>query len=92
VEGPAEIITDFFNSIDPKRSLARQARREHREFLRGSLGVKSAYVTFTFQKIGALNLRMSRMFFRKAVGWNHSPHGTYVTSLRATFWTSLGCA
>ena len=45
--------------------LRRQAHREHREFL----GVKSAYVTFTFQKIGALNLRMSRTFFRKAVGW-----------------------
>ena len=44
-----------------------------------------AYVTFTFQKIGAPNLRTSLTFFRKAVGWTHSPHGTYVTSLRATF-------
>jgi hypothetical protein len=33
-------------------------------------------------------LRTCRTFFRKAVGWNHSPHGTYVTSLRATFWIS----
>ena len=35
-----------------------------------------AYVTFTFQKIGAPNLSTSRTFLRKAVGWNHSPHGT----------------
>src|SRR5260370_2520510 len=46
------------------------------------------YVTRTFQKIGAPNLRTSWTFFRKAVGWTHCPHGTYVTSLRATFWTS----
>src|ERR1700730_4831166 len=51
--------------------------------------IRWAYeLTFTFQKIGAPNLRMSRTFLRKAVGWTHSPHGTYVTSLRATFWTS----
>src|SRR6266567_9080024 len=46
------------------------------------------YVTLTFQKIGAPNLRTSRTFFRKAVGWTNCPHGTYVTSLRATFWIS----
>jgi len=28
----------------------------------------SAYASFTFQKTGALNLRTSRTFFRKAVG------------------------
>jgi hypothetical protein len=48
----------------------------------------TSYVTLTFQKSGATNLRTSRTFFRKAVGWNHSPHGTYVTSLRATCWIS----
>ena len=41
-----------------------------------SLGPAPAYVTFTFQKIGAPNLSTSRTFLRKAVGWNHSPHGT----------------
>ena len=40
------------------------------------LGPAPAYVTFTFQKIGAPNLSTSRTFLRKAVGWNHSPHGT----------------
>jgi hypothetical protein len=47
-----------------------------------------AYVILTFQKTGAANLRTPWTFFRKAVGWNHSPHGTYVTSLSATFWIS----
>src|SRR5713101_5514854 len=47
-----------------------------------------SYVTFTFQKSGAPNLRTSRTLLRKAVGWSHSPHGTYVTSLRVTFWIS----
>ena len=46
------------------------------------------YVTFAFQKTGAPNLRISQTFFRKAVGWTHSPHGTYGTSLRASFWIS----
>src|SRR5262249_14561522 len=46
------------------------------------------YVSFAFQKIGAPNLRMSRTFFRKAVGWTHSPHGTYGTSVKASFWIS----
>jgi hypothetical protein len=46
---------------------------------------ESPYTTFTFQKIGAPNFRTSRTFFRKAVGCIHSPHGTYATSLRATF-------
>ena len=30
--------------------------------------LERAYVSFTFQKTGALNLRTSRTFFRKAVG------------------------
>ena len=47
--------------------------------------VGSGYVSFAFQKIGAPNLRTPWTFLRKAVGWTHSPHGTYVTSLRATF-------
>jgi hypothetical protein len=46
------------------------------------------YVALTFQNIGAPNLRTPRTFFRNAVGWTHSPHGTYGTSLKATFWTS----
>jgi len=37
---------------------------------------RTAYVTLTFQKMGAPNLRTPWTFFRKAVGWNHSPHGT----------------
>jgi transposase len=32
-------------------------------------------LVFTFQKIGAPNLKTSRTFFRKAVGWTHSPQG-----------------
>ena len=32
---------------------------------------------FTFQKTGAANLGISWTFFRKAVGNDHSPHGTY---------------
>jgi hypothetical protein len=43
-----------------------------------------SYVILTFQKSGAGNLRMPWTLFRKAVGWNHLPHGTYVTSSRAT--------
>jgi predicted AlkP superfamily pyrophosphatase or phosphodiesterase len=40
-----------------------------------ALGQRS-YVTTTFQKTGAVNLRMPWTFFRKAVGLSHSPHGT----------------
>src|SRR5215813_3815418 len=35
-----------------------------------------SYVILTFQKTGAVNLRAPCTFFRNAVGWNHSPHGT----------------
>src|SRR5262249_60606862 len=58
-------------------------RRRRRGVLRDPL-----YVTFTFQKTGAVNLRMPWTSLRNAVGWNHSPHGTYVTSSRATLWIS----
>jgi hypothetical protein len=34
------------------------------------------YVTLTFQKSGVPNFRTSLTFFRKTVGWDHSPHGT----------------
>src|SRR6202047_3913399 len=53
------------------------------------VSIRLAYeLTLTFQKIGAPNLRTPRTFLRMAVGWNHSPHGTYGTSLKATFWAS----
>src|SRR6266850_1343219 len=55
-------------------------------------GHRSFYVHCTFQKSGALNFRMPWTFFRKAVGINHSPQGTYTTSLRATFWISSAIA
>src|SRR3989442_5653955 len=50
------------------------------------------YVLCTFQNSGALNLRMPWTFFRKAVGINHSPQGTYTASLMATFWSSSAIA
>jgi len=67
--------TQHLIAFGPKRtSTSRQewpdqSRMTHRRRAAesaGSLGPR--YVTFTFQKIGALNLRTSRTFFRKAVG------------------------
>ena len=55
-------------------------------------GHRAFYVHLTFQNSGALNLRMPWTFFRKAVGINHSPQGTYTASLRATFWISSAIA
>ena len=39
-------------------------------------GTNLPYVIVTFQKTGAVNLRIPWTFFRKAVGMSHSPHGT----------------
>src|SRR5262249_41008298 len=75
------LLTTSITARDPEETSDARCSR-----LSGCNG--SAYATLTFQNIGATNLRTSRTFFRKAVGWTHSPHGTYGTSLKATFWTS----
>src|SRR5262249_11571719 len=55
---------------------------------RGGVSAIGPYAILTFQKTGVANLRMPWTSLRKAVGATHSPHGTYVTSSRATFWIS----
>jgi len=44
--------------------------------LSADIEIMIAYERFTFQKIGAPNLRTSRTFFRNTVGCTHSPQGT----------------
>src|SRR5262249_58789456 len=47
---------------------------------------QQCYAIVTFQKTGDTNWTTSLTDFRKTVGRSHSPHGTNVTSFRASIW------
>ena len=66
------------NQVRPKRfdSGAASPSNLAKSSLRPGRRCARSQATFTFQKIGAPNLRTSRTLFLKAVGWTHSPHGT----------------